>query len=169
MTNLIIACALAGVVSLILGFVWYHPKVFGTAWMEEVGLSEEQVKNANMPVTFGFTFLITMYMGYEMKWVNHPDDLNPILHGMYHGIRNIGVFAIGAIIINGLMEQKSLRYMGINVGYWLTLFAIIGAMFASFPSFRPPKTEETSLKIDIEKKQLLTENNQQIYVLTSKS
>ena len=107
MVNLIIACLLAGLISLVLGFIWYHPKVFGAAWMEGAGLTEEKVQSGNMALTFGLTFLITVYMAYEMKWVNHPDELNPFLHGMYHGVRNIGVFAVGAIIINVLFDQKS--------------------------------------------------------------
>lgn len=163
--NLIIACSLAGLISLILGFVWYHPKVFGTTWMKEAGLTEEKIQSGNMAVTFGLTFLITMYMTYEMKWINHPDDLNPILHGMYHGVLNIGVFALGAIIINSLMEQKSMSYIFINAGYWLVLFALIGAMLASFPSFKPKKSEETSLKIDFDAIQTITENSPQYYSL----
>lgn len=159
MVNLTIACSLAGLLSLVLGFIWYHPKVLGTAWMEEAGLTEEKIQSGNMLVTFGLTFLITAYMAYEMRWVNHPDELNPILHGIYHGVRNIGVFAVGAIIINALMEQKSMRYIFINAGYWLVLFALIGAMFASFPSFKEKKSEETSLKIDVDAIQTITENS----------
>jgi hypothetical protein len=166
--NLIIACAIAGLISLILGFVWYHPKVFGTAWMKETGLTEEKIQSGNMAVTFGLTFLITMYMAYEMKWVNHSDELNPFIHGMYHGVCNIGVFAFGAIIINGLMEQKSIQYIFINVGYWLVLFALIGGMFASFPSFKPKKSEETSLKIDFDAIKTITANSPQEYRLKTR-
>ena len=166
--NFIIACSAAGLISLILGFVWYHPKVFGTAWMKETGLTEEKIQSGNMPVTFALTFLITMYMAYEMKWVNHPDKLNAFLHGMYHGVRNIGVFAFGAVIINGMMERKSVKYIAINVGYWLVFFALVGGMFASFPSFNPKKSEETSLKIDFDTIKSITANSPQQYQLKPK-
>lgn len=136
--------------------------------MEEAGLSEEKLQSGNMLLTFGLTFLITSYMAYEMKWVNHPDDLNPFVHGVYHGVVNIGLFAIGAIIINSLMEQKSGKYIFINAGYWLVLFALIGGMLASFPSFKPKKSEETSLKIDFDAIKTVTENNTQTFLLKPK-
>ena len=43
-----LAIAAAAVSTLVVGFVWYHPKVFGTVWMREAGLTEEQLKKGNM-------------------------------------------------------------------------------------------------------------------------
>lgn len=39
-----IAVAVAAASTVIIGFVWYHPKTFGNAWMESVGLTEERMK-----------------------------------------------------------------------------------------------------------------------------
>lgn len=167
--NLIIACLLAGAISLLVGFIWYHPKVFGTTWMEGAGLNEETIQNGNMGVTFGLSFLISMYLAYEMKWVNHPDELPSFVHGMYHGIRHIGVFAFGALIINGLFEQKSPKYIAINVGYWVVVFALIGGMIASFPSFKPKeKATETSMNIDLNAVKTICENTKEVYNLPIK-
>ena len=135
MTNLIIACALSGIASLVLGFIWYNPKVFGTAWMKETGLTQEDAQKGNMPMIFGITFLVSAYMAYEMKWINHDDPLTDCIHGMYHGARHVGIFALGAIIINSLFEQRSFKYILINGGFWLVVFAFIGAIMAVFPSF----------------------------------
>ena len=30
--------------SLIVGFIWYNPKVFGTIWMNETGMTEEKAE-----------------------------------------------------------------------------------------------------------------------------
>ncbi len=43
----------ADVVPLIIGFVWYNPKVFGTAWMKARDMTEEKAKWANMGLIFG--------------------------------------------------------------------------------------------------------------------
>lgn len=127
--------------------------------MREAGLDEEKAQGGNKILIFGATFLIAAYMAYEMRWVNHPDkNYAAFFHGMYHGIRNIGVFAFGAIIINGLMERKSALYIGINAGYWIVLLGLVGAMFASFPSFKPAKTTETSMKTDLNTNQLFEQN-----------
>ncbi len=35
----------AAIVTLIVGFVWYHPKVFGTIWMKENNFTQEELRN----------------------------------------------------------------------------------------------------------------------------
>ena len=35
-----IAVAVSAASTLVIGFVWYNPKVFGKAWMESVGMTE---------------------------------------------------------------------------------------------------------------------------------
>ena len=49
--------ALTALVPLFLGFVWYHKNVFGKAWMNATGVTEEDGKKMNMMVVFGFTYL----------------------------------------------------------------------------------------------------------------
>ena len=50
---------LATLIPLIIGFIWYHPKVFGAAWIKSTGLTEEQLKGANMIKVFGLTLLFS--------------------------------------------------------------------------------------------------------------
>lgn len=54
-----IALLLAALVPLLVGFVWYHPKVFGNAWMAAAGLTEESLKGANMLKIFGITLIMS--------------------------------------------------------------------------------------------------------------
>ena len=52
--------AIAAIVPLVTGFIWYHPKVFGTAWMNSAGLSMEQMKEFNMIKVFSLTYLLSL-------------------------------------------------------------------------------------------------------------
>lgn len=52
----------ATAIPLIIGFIWYHPKVFGTAWMKATGMTPENAKKSNMWVTFGLTILFSFFM-----------------------------------------------------------------------------------------------------------
>lgn len=66
--NLLI-CALAALVPLVLGFIWYNPKTFGAAWMAGAGLTPETAqKDFNMPLVFGlnyvFSFLIAVSLNF---------------------------------------------------------------------------------------------------------
>ncbi len=51
--------ALAALIPMIVGAIWYNPKVLGNAWMKSTGLSEEQLKGANMPLIFGLSFVFS--------------------------------------------------------------------------------------------------------------
>ena len=51
------AILVAALSSFVVGFVWYNPKVFGTIWMNEIGMTEEKAKQGNMAKIFGLTFI----------------------------------------------------------------------------------------------------------------
>jgi hypothetical protein len=52
----------AALIPLITGFIWYHKKVFGQAWIREAEMTEEKTKGANMPLIFGLTYLLSLLM-----------------------------------------------------------------------------------------------------------
>ncbi len=51
---------LAALVPLVIGFIWYNPKVLGTAWMNASGLTEDKLKGGNMIVIFALTYLFSL-------------------------------------------------------------------------------------------------------------
>lgn len=78
-----------GLIPLITGFVWYNPKVFGTAWMKASGMTEEKAQSGNMPVIFGVTLLLGVMlssmipsivihqMHYYSIFMNDPGMMDP--------------------------------------------------------------------------------------------
>jgi hypothetical protein len=50
-------CAIAALVPLITGFIWYGP-LFKNAWMKEMNFTEESLKGANMPVIFLVSYVL---------------------------------------------------------------------------------------------------------------
>lgn len=61
-----IAILLAALSALVIGFIWYNPRVFGAVWMKEIGMTEEQLKGSNMfkmlAGTFVYAFLISFIL-----------------------------------------------------------------------------------------------------------
>ena len=59
--------ALTALIPLIVGAVYYNPKVLGSAWMKSNGFTTKDLEGGNMPVIFGVSFLmgilISMTMG----------------------------------------------------------------------------------------------------------
>lgn len=78
----------AALIPLLVGFVYYHPKVFGTAWMKAAGLSPDGPK-PNMILVFGLTYLFSVMIGVALISIvihqmglfsavmDHPDLKDP--------------------------------------------------------------------------------------------
>ena len=74
--------ALAALIPLVLGFVWYNPKVFGNAWMKASGMTPEKAKNGNMPLILGLSLLFAFLLSIEMNFIAiHQFHLGSMLMG----------------------------------------------------------------------------------------
>lgn len=133
-----LALIAASLSTLIVGFIWYNPKVFGTIWMNEVGMTEEKAKNSNPAITFGVSvilaflvsfFLLTLVFTGGSPGMEHGTEAYMTFkHGAAHGTM-LGLFVVLPVIVtNGLFEQRSFKYMMIVSGYWIVSFAIMGAI-----------------------------------------
>lgn len=72
--------ALAALVPLIVGFIYYHPKVFGNVWMKACGLTEEKLKNNNMIVVFGTMIVLSFLLSFMLfTIVVHQVDYHSIM------------------------------------------------------------------------------------------
>ena len=73
-----LAVVVATVIAFAVGGLWYSKALCGRAWLEEVGLTEEAVNNANMPKTFGGTFVLQFlavtalaaFIGTDSSWLS---------------------------------------------------------------------------------------------------
>lgn len=59
--NFLIA-AVAAIIPMILGFIWYNPKVFGTAWMKACGFTAEDLKGGNMALIFVISYILSFFL-----------------------------------------------------------------------------------------------------------
>ena len=62
-----LAVLVAALVPMIMGFIWYNPKVLGNAWMKAAGLDEEKLKGANMAVIFGLSFVLSFILAFFIQ------------------------------------------------------------------------------------------------------
>lgn len=65
--NPFLVMAIAACVPTLLGFIWYHPKVFGKAWLQAAGLDEQKAKEGfNMPLVFGLSLLLSFVLAFSL-------------------------------------------------------------------------------------------------------
>lgn len=65
----IVAVLVAALIPMILGFIWYHPKVFGTVWMNATGMTPEKAKQSNMAVMFGVSLIMSFFLAFGMQFM----------------------------------------------------------------------------------------------------
>lgn len=150
-----LAIIAAAVSALIVGFVWYNPKVFGNAWMQVADMSEEKIKGGNMAKIFVMAFLFAFLLAFMLQPItihqigamgmvggqpenalpsyaafmaDYGDAYRTFKHGAFHGVLT-GIFlALPIIGTNALFERKSAKYIFINSGYWIVTLAIMGGI-----------------------------------------
>lgn len=67
-------------IPLLVGFIYYNPKVLGAVWMNATGLTEEKMKGANMLVIFGVSLLLSFLMSFFLfGLVVHQTDIFSLL------------------------------------------------------------------------------------------
>jgi len=66
-----LAILVAALVPMVMGFIWYNPKVMGTAWMNAAGLSREKIKesNMNMGLVFTLSFVFAFLLAFSMEFL----------------------------------------------------------------------------------------------------
>ncbi|MFN8310389.1 MAG: DUF1761 domain-containing protein [Chitinophagales bacterium] len=149
----------ASFVGLIIGFIWYHPKVFGNAWMKEAGVDPNTGKGMNMAVVFGLTWVLCFFLAfaiaplsihqmgfYSMLQGKDPamaDTFNSVMnvygsnfrtfrHGALHGLLAGLFIAFPMVAINAMFERKSWKYIFINAGYWVVVLTIMSMILCHF-------------------------------------
>jgi len=154
-----LALFVAALSTLVIGFIWYNPKVFGSIWMRESGLTEEKMKGANMPVIFimavFFAFLISMILqfltihqwgalgmiggdlstakpSYNAFMADYGTAFRTFKHGALHGFLTGLFLAFPMTATNALFERKSWKYTFINSGYWIVCFMVMGGIICAW-------------------------------------
>jgi len=134
-----LALIAASILPLVTGFIWYNPKVFGTAWMKESGMTEEKAKSMNPAKTYGLAvvlaFLLAFFLWSLVMTGGGPGmphgpegEFMTFKHGAFHGALLAILVALPVLATNALFEMKSFKYMAINVGYWVLTMALMGGI-----------------------------------------
>lgn len=129
-----LAVIASGVITMFVGGLWYGP-IAGKAWMEEVGLSKEEIKESGAPTaamikSFIASMVLAIGMSFIIAWsgVEVGDWLGGAVVGATVAILVIG----GAVLPNYAFEDKTLRHFLIHLGNITVSLALIGALLAAW-------------------------------------
>ncbi len=73
---------LSALIPMLIGFIWYNPKVFGTVWMQESGMTLEKARSANMAKTMGLALFFSLLLGAALSsGTIHQLHINSVFDG----------------------------------------------------------------------------------------
>jgi hypothetical protein len=122
MSTSIILVLIAGVLPVIIGMIWYHPKVFGTAWARMSNISPEVADSTKrkMPLYAIIAFLASMLVAWVMSFVGmalgeYVDWVSAVELGIWIWLGFVAPTMLGMV----LWEHKPFSLYLINASYWL--------------------------------------------------
>jgi uncharacterized protein DUF1761 len=126
-----IAVFVAAIACFLLGAVWYSNALFGRAWQREAGVTDERLKQGNMAMIFGTTFVLALLASWN--FANFLGPRPSLALGLGAGASAGLLWVAGSFGINYLFERRSLKLFLINGGYHTLQFAVIGLVLSLMP------------------------------------
>ncbi len=117
----------ATVAAMVLGFVWYHPKVFGTAWMKLIGKKMEDLK-AGAQTAYLFMAILAIVEAWVLAMLltltNALRFRDAWMLGFWIWLGFVAT-SFGSLII---FEGRPRNLYLINVGYHLVSILLMGTV-----------------------------------------
>lgn len=114
----------------LLGGIWYSPLMFGRAWMEVAGITEEKAKAANPGKVYGGAFVLSLISAVNLGMFVGPES--DVAFGIAAGAAvGIGWVATSFGVVY-LFEQRPRLHWFINASYWVVAFIIMGAILGAW-------------------------------------
>jgi Protein of unknown function (DUF1761) len=115
----------ATIVAMIIGYIWYHPSVFGTIRAKVVNLSPESINSVRTKNSFLYTFPITFVIAANIaafcKHLEYTDPARAFLIGY-----DLGLIACLLLAVHFIYEQRNFTHYVITAGYVLVSMGAMG-------------------------------------------
>lgn len=126
------AVLVAALSAFVVGWLWYGP-LFGKQWMKLNGFTEEMLRKGggmSMPLVMIINYIATALAAFAIAmFIGSEADMH---FGIFAGFM-IALFWIGTSRLNDVLyERKPFKLYLINVGYYLVIYIIMGAVLGAW-------------------------------------
>ena len=124
----LIMVLLAAIVSMIIGYLWYHPKLFGKRWMELTGNTENSMKNmdTNTKLAYLSSFVAALITAFFLGVFVDLAGAITIATGALVGLAIWTGFVVTVGITNKVFHNQPTELFLINNIYHLVSFVVMG-------------------------------------------
>jgi len=102
--------ALAALIPLIIGFIWYGPLLFQKPWMKQLGLKNDSLKKRNTILIFTLSYVFSFLIAFFLQFI--------VIH-------QTGVYA-------SMLESGATELSGDTLAYYTDFMAKYGANYRTF-------------------------------------
>lgn len=131
-----LAILVCGIVSMILGSVWYGP-LFGKAWMKMSGFTKESMTpemkkkvTKSYVIMFIGSLVMAFVLAHALEFASYTLKIYGVSAGLMGGFWNWLGFVAPVTIGTVLWENKPWRLWFINAGYYLAQLLITGVILS---------------------------------------
>lgn len=144
--------------AIVVGMVWYNPKVFGNVWMKE-SRTYPDGKGPKFPImllaSYIYALLIAFFLSgvvihqagafqatvdikgvdpsvWENYYAAYGQTYRSFKHGALHGFISGLFFALPVVGMGALYEQRSFKYTLVSGGYWVVTCMIMGGIICAW-------------------------------------
>lgn len=136
-----LAVVIAALMPMIIGFIYYHPKTLGGAWMRSNGFTLESLGTGPKPVLYGVALGLSLMLSmWLMANVTGPGQLTApdghsyatFGHGVVHGII-ISLFVLLPVLGTlSIFERRGWNWVFVNLGYWIATLSVMGGILSAW-------------------------------------
>lgn len=136
-----LAIVIAAFMPMVVGFIYYHPKVAGGAWMRVNGFTLESVGNGPKPVLYavalGLSFLLSLWVALNVTGPGQdtaPDGHSYVTfgHGIAHAIFNGLLLLLPILGTQSIFEKRGWGWVFVNLGYWVLTLGLMGGILSAW-------------------------------------
>lgn len=124
-----IATFVAALSSFLVGGLWYSPMFFAKQWMEDLQITEEELRGGEAKI-FGSAFVLSFIVAWVLGLIL-PAQLTLVDGAFFGAIVGVGLIA-ASLSINFLFERRPLRLMIIVGAQNILTFTVMGAILGAW-------------------------------------
>jgi len=126
------AILVAAVASIVLGWLWYSPFLFGELWMRKLGRTKEQVQAEFSPLSIVLAFVLGAVMAVFLTAFLHWTRTTTAVGGAYIGLcAGIG-FSATTFAVNDTFEKRPVVLWLVNAMFHVIVLVAMGAILGAW-------------------------------------
>ena len=126
------AVGCAALIPMVLGFIYYNPKVLGGVWMRASGMTPEKAKGANMFLVFGLSFVFALMLAISMQ----PQVIHQmgVFSALYYALKDPARMADAQKVMDLFVADGPYAHEGRTFGHG-ALHGFLLGLFVLLPAF----------------------------------